>query len=306
MQQHLYKYLLLNQKLSIPALGNFVIEYQPAYFNEATGLLFPRRPVIEFNEGPAAEPEKPFFDFLAVEMGVDVIVAIKAFQDFSIYLLAGIAGNQFADIDGIGKVKKGANGRIFFLPDTNLIDILPPLRLGEKIKMTRPASSVKVVPEVKEIKEVRPIAEVRTVQVPEPEEIKQIKTVEEPQPMLPIRKEPDVEEIKEAKILVASEVPAQVAKEVKPIPAVKTVPEPLRVVRPSLVDPELERLAAEVEKIKKANELKALSEKEKAAAKVIEMKAARPFWIRLVNDNWWFYPAALAIIGLVALLIKVL
>ncbi len=115
MQQYLYKYLLLNQKLSIPALGNFVMEYHPAYFNEATGLLFPRRPVIEFNEGPAVAADKPFFDFLSAEMKVDEVRAIKEFQNFSISLLAGIQEHEFTELEGIGEnYKRGKTGTSCF------------------------------------------------------------------------------------------------------------------------------------------------------------------------------------------------
>ncbi len=164
MQQYLYKYLLLHHKLSIPALGNFVMQYQPAYLNESTGLLFPRRPVIEFNEGPALGSDKGLIDFLSVQMGVDERVAGKEFQNFSIELLVNMVEQHFTDLKGIGRIKKEVNGHIIFLPATNLIEILPPLRLGEKIKFNK---LIKTPPPTREVKELPLVKEaIRPKEVP--------------------------------------------------------------------------------------------------------------------------------------------
>ncbi len=164
MQQYLYKYLLLHHKLSIPALGNFMVEYQPAYYNESTGLLFPRKPFIDFNEGPAPGSDRSLIHFLSLEMGVDEITAMKEFQNFSIRLLVNMVEQHFTDLQGIGRIKKEMNGHIVFQPASNLIDILPPLRLGDKIKFKQPVvqEEMPVVNEVKEIKETRAPAEAWT------------------------------------------------------------------------------------------------------------------------------------------------
>ncbi len=140
MQQYLYKYLLLHHKLSIPALGNFMVEFQPAHYNESTGLLFPRKPVIDFNEGPAPASDKNLIHFLSAEMGMEEEAARKEFQNFSIKLLVNMVEQHFIDLHGIGRIKKEMNGNIIFLPASNLIDILPPLRLGDKIKLGNAAA----------------------------------------------------------------------------------------------------------------------------------------------------------------------
>ena len=157
MQQYLYKYLLLHHKLSIPALGNFMVEYKPAYYNESTGLLFPRRPFIDFNEGPAPGSDSNLVHFLSLEMGVDEITAMKEFQNFSIRLLVNMVEQHFTDLHGIGRIKKEMNGHIVFQPASNLIDILPPLRLGDKIKFNQPVAREEKQPAaiIKEVKEPR-------------------------------------------------------------------------------------------------------------------------------------------------------
>lgn len=167
MQQYLYKYLLLHHKLSIPALGNFMVQFQPAHYNESTGLLFPRKPVIDFNEGPAPGSDQNLIHFLSSEMGVDEATAGKEFQNFSIKLLVNMVEQHFTDLHGIGRIKKEMNGHIVFLPATNLIDILPPLRLGDKIKLGKAA-----VKEAKEFKK-----ETKEVVVKEPQEGKEARKI---------------------------------------------------------------------------------------------------------------------------------
>ena len=284
MQQYLYKYLLLNQKLSIPALGSFVIEHQSAYFNEATGLLFPRRPVIEFYPAADAAPDKAFFDFLCMEMRVEEQIAISAFQAFSSKFSSDIAQHQFTDIPGIGKVKKEMNGHIIFLPASNLIDILPPLRFAEKVTPYKQPAIIKQQPVIA----AEPKAlEAEVAAVPEMTVVKADRIATE-------------ETIKKETL----EIKKPVA--VKPLHVVKESPPAPREPRTTRSFPELEELAAEVERIQKANELKAMKDKEVAGGVVVEMKAGFGDKLKQLKDAWWVYPAALAVVGLVALLLKIL
>ncbi len=113
-------------------------------------------------------------------------------------------------------------------------------------------------------------------------------------------KYPEVKEAVEAPgVKEPAKVPLAAVKEVTPLPA----REP-RIKRSS---PELDELAAEVERIRRANELKAIQAEENTGAKVIGMKKAVPVDEEApVKDRWWIYAAALAVIGLAALLVKVL
>ncbi len=282
MQQYLYKYLLLNQKLSIPALGSFVIEHQSAYFNEATGLLFPGRPVIEFYPAEDAVPDKAFFNFLCMEMRAEEGIVINAFQQFTVNLLSAIEQHQFTDIPGIGKIKKEMNGHIIFLPASNLIDILPPLRFAEKVKPNKQPAVIKE----QAVIAAEPAVLEAQVAVPEMTVVKEETIV----------KEEVINEVAEVKRAAA----------VKPLHAVKESPAAPREPRTTRTFPELEELAAEVERIQKANELRAIKEKEAAGAVVVEMRTGFADKLKQIKDTWWAYPAALALIGLLALLLKIL
>ncbi len=138
MQEYLYKYLFLNRKLSIPQLGSFFVVKEPAYINEAAGLLFAPRPVINFYaEGTTSLPEKGFFDFLAEEMKVDEVTALKEFNAFSDKIRNDLQNNKMALLPGLGRITKGTDDACFFTAETNLLAILPPIEPGISIRVTQ-------------------------------------------------------------------------------------------------------------------------------------------------------------------------
>ena len=133
MDQQLYKYLVLHRNLSVPQLGSFLIKDQPAYYENATGLLHAPRPLIYFSEGVTSMSEKLFFDFLAAEMGVDEVAAIKQFHDYAYRLRENLLTNSTAEVKGIGTLSKGEDGLIVFDPANDLTYLLPPVQEGEAI-----------------------------------------------------------------------------------------------------------------------------------------------------------------------------
>ena len=135
MQQHLYKFLVLYRKLSIPQLGSFTIENEPARFDVSSGLLFAPKPVVHFGE--AAEPmsDRIFFDFLSEEMGVEEATAIKEFHDFSYKFRNDIQERKLGLLHGVGRIIKGSDGSLFFTPETNLLEFLPPIQLDNTIRI---------------------------------------------------------------------------------------------------------------------------------------------------------------------------
>ena len=142
MQEYLYKYLFLNRKLSIPQLGIFFVVNEPAYINEAAGLLFAPRPVINFTaEGTTALPEKGFFDFLADKMNVDEVTALNEFNTFSDKIRNDLQHNKLALLPGLGRITKGTDDACFFTAETNLLAILPPIEPGINIRVTQKSTT---------------------------------------------------------------------------------------------------------------------------------------------------------------------
>lgn len=128
MQLHLYKFLVLYRKLSIPSLGAFTIDDQPARMDTTTGLLFAPKPVIHFTEAAIPMPDKLFFGFLADEMEVDEATAISEFHDFCQRFRSHIQEHNVSVLAGIGRLMKGAEDKLFFTPETNLLELLPPIQ----------------------------------------------------------------------------------------------------------------------------------------------------------------------------------
>lgn len=149
MQQYLQKFLILHRKLSIPQLGSFVIEDEPARLDVESGLLFAPRPVIRFSETDRPVSDKLFFRFLAEEMQVDELAAIREFHDFCYAFRSNLQSNQMASIQGIGRVVRRSDDVLGFSPETNLLEFLPPVPWAEENSANK--KSLKPLPAKKEL-----------------------------------------------------------------------------------------------------------------------------------------------------------
>ncbi len=136
MDQHLYKYLVLHKHLCIPQLGSFIIQNEPAHFDEASGLLYPPKPVISFSEGNVPVSEKLFFDFLSNEMGTDELAAIKQFHDFSYRFRNDLQENKLVVLKGAGTLSREEDGTILFSTANEITELLPPVDPGNAVMMT--------------------------------------------------------------------------------------------------------------------------------------------------------------------------
>jgi hypothetical protein len=129
MDQQLYKYLVLCRSLTIPQLGSFVIKNEPAYIDNSTGLLHAPKPIIVFSDGVVPKSEKLFFDFLATEMGVDEVTAIKQFHDHAYRLREELLENNTVALKGIGTLVKGEDNMVTFHATNDVAEWFPPLSL---------------------------------------------------------------------------------------------------------------------------------------------------------------------------------
>jgi len=137
MYQYLHKYLVLNHRLSIPDVGNFVIEPNSAKLDNANGFLFAPAPAIRFKQEQTPPSDKFLFDFISEELGVDQMTAIKQFHDYVYKIKTSLTTPQGAVIPGIGAMRKEENGYILFTPEKNLLDLLPQVKVGETIEFAK-------------------------------------------------------------------------------------------------------------------------------------------------------------------------
>jgi hypothetical protein len=136
MDQYLYKFLVLNGHLGIPQLGSFSIQQEPAILDNESGFLYPPRPVISFSEKEIPLPEKAFFDFISGEMGIDEVVAIQQFNDFTNQFRNQLQENGSVVLNGVGKLNRGEDSEITFQPATDLSAFLSPLQMSESVMLS--------------------------------------------------------------------------------------------------------------------------------------------------------------------------
>jgi len=145
MHEHLYKYLVLYHKLSIPQLGSFSMVNGPAHFAMSDGLLYAPTPTILFVAGDMPFSDKFFFEFLAEEMRVDEVSAIKEFHDFSYQFRYDLGENRLAVLPGVGTLTKTEEGEISFTAETNLLELLPTVEPGKHIRIANKTAAKELI-----------------------------------------------------------------------------------------------------------------------------------------------------------------
>jgi hypothetical protein len=127
LQQHLHKFLVLYRRLCIPHVGSFAVENETARLDAENGLLFAPKPVIRFHEDNQPPSDKVFFNFLAEEMVVDEMTAIQEFHNFCITARHTLQEHHMVAFSGIGRLSRREDESLLFTPETNLLDLLPPV-----------------------------------------------------------------------------------------------------------------------------------------------------------------------------------
>lgn len=145
LQQHLHKFLVLYHKLDIPQVGSFTIDAEPARLEPASGLLFPPRPVIHFDETAKPAPERIFFNYLAEETGSDELSVIREYHEFCYRFREDINRNGMAVLPGVGRIVKRDEGQLTFTPESTLLELLPPVPWSDHIAAAQ-KKVAKVVP----------------------------------------------------------------------------------------------------------------------------------------------------------------
>jgi len=107
----LYRYLILNDHVSIPGVGNFTVHHQPALLSGNT--IQPPATTVSF-EGGTAITDKQFYTFLAKEKGLSEVDAVRRYQDFAYQLKKDITANTSVELNGLGVLTKDPHGNILF------------------------------------------------------------------------------------------------------------------------------------------------------------------------------------------------
>ncbi|HMZ46905.1 MAG TPA: hypothetical protein PKG56_05620 [Chitinophagaceae bacterium] len=136
MYPYIYKYFILNKKLSLPGIGCLIIENCKATFNDNKNAILPPNPTINFSTTTTLA-DKSFYHFLATELHIEEVDAIKNFHDFSYQLQNGINKANGIVLPGIGTIKKHPSGSLEFETEVDANQYLSEINLsGNKKKTT--------------------------------------------------------------------------------------------------------------------------------------------------------------------------
>lgn len=125
MQQLLYKYLVLNNRLNIPSLGSFTVGYSPAQYNPQDGSLLPKQPILQFKDGPPATADTGLLPFLAAELNISPAVAANELLNYSLQVMSELVEHKRAHLKGIGFLTKDGSGQLHFTQETAAKPIQP-------------------------------------------------------------------------------------------------------------------------------------------------------------------------------------
>ena len=126
----LKKFLALYHHLVLPGIGNFSIEKIPASLDIANRCINP--PVAKINFSDDKLPaDKFFFHFLAQELNIDEVQAIRNFTDFNTQLQSDIREDKIVVFKNFGKLYKHSSGKINF--EADVMPVYLPVLSAERV-----------------------------------------------------------------------------------------------------------------------------------------------------------------------------
>lgn len=140
MQQLLYKYLVLNNRLNIPSLGSFSVSYAPAQYNPQDGSLLPKQPILHFKDGPPATADTRLLPFLAAELNMSQSAAANELLNFSLQVMTELVENKRAQLKGIGTLSKDGFGKLHFVQENANRVIQPAMQTLPQVNTPKSAN----------------------------------------------------------------------------------------------------------------------------------------------------------------------
>lgn len=137
--------LINNQYVSIPTLGSFVVVHQPASLSPDGKTFMPPTEIISFDAKRTFNDEA-LERFLVEHQNMDKEDAQKAVEQFADNTKNSLQSGQQVYFEGVGMLKKGADGNIFFEPESNEKRIASTFGLKEVPVAPRKEAHQKPVP----------------------------------------------------------------------------------------------------------------------------------------------------------------
>jgi hypothetical protein len=135
------KFLALYHHLSLPGIGNFNVELQPAQIDFADHRILPSKNKIVFSNNTLSA-EKKFYEFLSHELNIDETQAIRNFTNFTARLQDDLNKKNNLSFKGIGTLTKQTAHVIAFEPDE--MPLYFPELIAERVIRKNETHTVKV------------------------------------------------------------------------------------------------------------------------------------------------------------------
>ncbi|HQR92827.1 MAG: hypothetical protein B7Y15_06655 [Bacteroidetes bacterium 24-39-8] len=139
MHQYLLKYLVLHKQLPLPKVGVFSIEQVSAQIDSTNHLLYPPSQVIRFSQESVAA-DRHFYDFIVNETGWELVDVMRNIQKFAQQLLTDAQDKHGAILEGIGTLKKEADGHLMFFADRPLDYLFSQVKIDKSISLAKAAT----------------------------------------------------------------------------------------------------------------------------------------------------------------------
>lgn len=110
------KFLALHHHLSLPGIGSFSVEKQPAEIDFANRSIIAEKNKIVFNNDKLPA-EKKFYEFLSYELNIDEVKAIRSFTNFTAQLQDNLNTENTVYFKGIGTLTRQTSHVLTFQPE---------------------------------------------------------------------------------------------------------------------------------------------------------------------------------------------
>lgn len=143
MYNSLYKYLIFYKRLNLPNIGALTVEQLPGRLDFLNKQLHSPIPVIRFSQDKNLGSDKQLFEFLAADLAMTELDAIRQFNDLSFHLKDELSKNGLAKLPGIGTIRKEFGDSYAFQPEVSIQQYFPDAS-AERVVRKEATHTVKV------------------------------------------------------------------------------------------------------------------------------------------------------------------
>jgi len=147
MLQLIYKYLIINKKVSIPTIGVFDIRRTAAAFDFSNQVFVAPSFQVGFTESADVADEK-LYSFIAKEQQIDEAKAADLVSHFTRQVKQQLDDDQRADLNGLGVLSINVSGELHCETVTLRKDYFPYAQTGAAAH--RDVQAVKIAEDMKE------------------------------------------------------------------------------------------------------------------------------------------------------------